>query len=49
MRKHPCCQPSYTKKRKVLAEEEEEYTETLSDEAVKQYQSADFCFPLCRN
>jgi len=23
-------------------------TETFSDEAVKRYQSADFCFPLCR-
>jgi len=26
-----------------------QYIETLSDEAVKRYQSADFCFPLCRN
>jgi len=25
------------------------YIETLSDEAVKRYQSADFCFPLCQN
>jgi len=23
-----------------------QYIETLSDEAVKRYQSADFCFPL---
>jgi len=26
-----------------------QYIETLSDEAVKRYQSADFCFSLCRN
>jgi len=25
------------------------YIETLSDKAVKRYQSADFCFPFCRN
>jgi len=24
-----------------------QYIETLSDETVKRYQSADFCFPLC--
>jgi len=26
-----------------------QYIETLSDKAVKRYQSADFCFPLCRS
>jgi len=26
-----------------------QYIETLSDEAVKRYQSANFCFPLCQN
>jgi len=26
-----------------------QYIETLSGEAVKRYQTADICFPLCRN